>query len=81
MCIALSANVLALKVKITICRRSHAEKLMTPLQFYKFGLADETSNDKIAGNGRILKVYMCIVWFYLVKKYIMLIYFSTDVLY
>ena len=42
-------------VKIKIYRRSHAEKLMTPLQFYKFGLADETSNDIIAGNGRILK--------------------------
>ena len=34
-----------------------------------------TSNDIIAGNGRVLKVYMFIVWLYLFKKIKMLIYF------
>ena len=28
-----------------------------------------TSNDKILGNGRVLKAYMFIMWLYLYKKY------------
>ena len=40
------------------------------------GFLVETSNDIIAGNGRIIKVYMFIMWLYLFKKYTMLINFS-----
>ena len=35
----------------------------------------KTSNDIIAGNGRVPKVYMFFMWLYMFKKYIMLISF------
>ena len=37
---------------------------------YKTSNVGITSNDIIAGNGRVLKLYLFIVWLYLFKKYI-----------
>ena len=39
-------------------------------KMFPFINREETSNDIIAGNGRDLKLYLFIVWLYLLKKYI-----------
>ena len=36
----------------------------------KSEIMERTSNDIIAGNGRVLKAYKFIVWLYLLKKYL-----------
>ena len=43
-------------------------KIVNNIQSSRLKILNRTSNDIIAGNGRILKDYMFIVWLYLFKK-------------
>ena len=52
--------------------KMESEKQIFLHSFLKLGKTTQTSNDIIAGNGRVLKFYFFIVWFYLFKKYIAL---------
>ena len=45
-------------------------------------MGEKTSNDIIAGNGRVLKGNVFIVWLYVFKKYMMLlVFFPSNALY
>ena len=47
---------------------------VSAIEFY-IPTAKITSNDIIAGNGRVLKFYLFIVWLYFLIKYLMLMNF------